>query len=82
MLDFPEEVAKAFEKSDTVKTTEDVRLLSGINKLLLGRNSIQDHLFEPCGYSMNALNAEAYTTIHVAPEVKKSATFNLTYLLS
>ncbi len=71
MLDFPEEVAMAFEKSDTVKNTDDVRLLSGIDKLLLG-SSIQDHLFEPCGYSINALSAQAYITIHVAPEVKKS----------
>ncbi len=82
MLDFPEDVARAFQQSSTVQTTDDVRLLSGINKLLLGRSSIQDHLFEPCGYSINALSAEAYTTIHVAPEVKKSATSNLPYLLS
>ncbi len=80
MLDFPEEVAKAFERSDTVKTTDDVRLFSGIQKLLHG-SSIQDHLFDPCGYSMNALNDQAYTTIHVAPEVRRKAVSTMINLI-
>lgn len=28
--------------------------------------TLQDHLFEPCGYSMNALEGRTYYTIHVS----------------
>jgi len=29
---------------------------------------IQDHVFEPCGYSLNAIRGPEYYTIHVTPE--------------
>jgi len=31
-------------------------------------SQIQEKLFEPCGYSMNGLQGEAYQTIHITPE--------------
>lgn len=40
---------------------------SGIGALLVGA-AIDDYVFEPCGYSMNALDGAAFTTIHVTPE--------------
>ncbi|KAK9821936.1 hypothetical protein WJX81_005453 [Elliptochloris bilobata] len=40
---------------------------SGIGALLLGA-AVDDYVFEPCGYSMNAVDGAAFTTIHVTPE--------------
>ncbi|MCC6137037.1 MAG: hypothetical protein IT287_00260 [Bdellovibrionaceae bacterium] len=34
----------------------------------LVRGVIDDHLFEPCGYSLNAIDGPYYYTIHVTPE--------------
>lgn len=31
-------------------------------------NEICDYEFEPCGYSMNAIEGAAYSTVHVTPE--------------
>lgn len=33
---------------------------------MLPEATLQDHLFEPCGYSMNALEGKSYYTIHVS----------------
>lgn len=30
--------------------------------------TIQEFMFDPCGYSMNALLFDAYYTIHITPE--------------
>jgi S-adenosylmethionine decarboxylase len=48
-------------------TGEDVTRATGIGNLLPG-STVSDHLFEPCGYSMNGLLEKAYWTIHVTPE--------------
>lgn len=40
---------------------------SGISALLPGAQ-IDDFVFDPCGYSMNALRASTFSTIHVTPE--------------
>jgi S-adenosylmethionine decarboxylase len=69
MYDFPADVARCFYASDDVQSTEDVRRLSGIEGLISGPDAmVQDHLFEPCGYSYNAQQGRAYYTMHVAPE--------------
>ena len=47
--------------------SEDATRLSGIDQLVPGA-VIDAHLFEPCGYSCNALIGEAYFTIHITPE--------------
>ena len=47
-----------------IRTAKDVSLRSGIREVL-PKATLHDHLFEPCGYSMNALEGGAYYTIHV-----------------
>lgn len=40
---------------------------SGIRDLLV-KSKIDDFAFEPCGYSMNGLEGDAFNTIHITPE--------------
>uniref|UniRef100_A0A7S0RQX6 adenosylmethionine decarboxylase n=1 Tax=Pyramimonas obovata TaxID=1411642 RepID=A0A7S0RQX6_9CHLO len=40
---------------------------SGIRDLL-AKSKIDDFAFEPCGYSMNGLEGDAFNTIHITPE--------------
>lgn len=35
---------------------------------VLGDDAVDAHAFQPCGYSMNALHRDAYTTVHVTPQ--------------
>lgn len=51
------------ESSSAAVMTED----SGIRKIL-PESEICDFDFDPCGYSMNAIEGEAISTIHVTPE--------------
>jgi S-adenosylmethionine decarboxylase len=48
-----------------------VRQLMQLEKILPGFQ-IDDHLFEPCGYSLNAIRNDDYFTIHVTPEEANS----------
>jgi len=48
-------------------TPAEVRSKLGIDSLIEG-SIVDDFVFEPCGYSMNAMNGESYYTIHVTPE--------------
>ena len=48
-------------------TVESIRELTGVHELLPGFD-IDDHVFQPRGYSLNALNGANYYTIHVTPE--------------
>jgi len=48
---------------DAVGATE----ASGIRDLL-AESEIDDFVFEPCGYSMNGLEGDAFNTIHITPE--------------
>lgn len=53
----------SFRKENTTpenhKSAEVHTLVSGL---------IDDHLFEPCGYSLNAIDGPYYYTLHVTPE--------------
>lgn len=65
MFDLDENVEEHFfsrpgEDSATRMTTA----LSGV----LGDDAVDAHAFQPCGYSMNGLNGDAYTTVHVTPQ--------------
>lgn len=44
-----------------------VRELTGIDGVLPGF-VVDDHLFEPSGYSLNAVDGDLYWTVHVTPE--------------
>lgn len=48
-------------------TGAEVTRQSGIDKLIPGA-SIDENLFEPCGYSCNGLRGSSYMTIHITPE--------------
>eukprot|EP01080_Neovahlkampfia_damariscottae_P012917 gene12917-7428_t len=66
MHDLSEKKMKQFYKDDLL-TSSDVTKMAGIDKLLKG-SKIDDFQFEPCGYSMNGLLDEFYSTIHITPE--------------
>ncbi|WOL12117.1 S-adenosylmethionine decarboxylase proenzyme-like [Canna indica] len=48
-------------------TAEEMTTASGISKIL-PNSQICDFHFDPCGYSMNAIEGAAISTIHVTPE--------------
>ena len=50
---------------------EDVSVTSGISSII-PNSIIDDHMFDPCGYSMNGLKGRYYSTIHVTPETEFS----------
>lgn len=52
-------------------TSKACTLNSGI-RALLPRSEIDDFLFDPCGYSMNALEGQGFANSHVTPEAEFS----------
>jgi len=60
------EVMKQFHHSE--ETAEQVIKRTGINEILLGSEHVDGHVFQPWGFSMNALKDDSYVTIHVTPE--------------
>lgn len=42
-------------------------MATGISSLL-PKAIIDDYVFDPCGYSMNGLEGDAFSTIHITPE--------------
>ena len=66
MFDMALEVSKIFYKSENV-SARDMTVKSGIATLVPGA-TIDDTAFTPCGYSMNAILHDYYSTIHVTPE--------------
>ncbi|OQR86437.1 S-adenosylmethionine decarboxylase proenzyme [Achlya hypogyna] len=67
MQDMSEDAAAAFFKRDNGWDGATMSEKSGIRALAPG--AIMDAFaFEPCGYSMNAIDGPAYSTIHITPE--------------
>ncbi|GLJ52383.1 hypothetical protein SUGI_1114320 [Cryptomeria japonica] len=66
MTQLDRERASLFYKSN-IKSASEMTLNSGIRDILPGSN-ICDFEFDPCGYSMNAIEGDAVSTIHVTPE--------------
>lgn len=56
---------------DGGQTLENVRRLSRLDQIFPGFK-IDDHLFQPCGYSLNAIRGSEYYTVHVTPEEQAS----------
>ncbi|VAH49207.1 unnamed protein product [Triticum turgidum subsp. durum] len=50
-----------------VSCAKEMTKLSGISDII-PEMEVCDFDFEPCGYSMNAINGSAFSTIHVTPE--------------
>ncbi len=67
MTDLNREHSKHFFRDDTYescqKTTDDCGITD-----LFPQFDIDPYVFEPCGYSMNALSGSEYATIHITPE--------------
>jgi len=64
MHDLEPDTAKIFSSGQKI---DKVRQLAQLENILPGFQ-IDDHLFEPCGYSLNAIRNDDYYTIHVTPE--------------
>ena len=61
------QVLESFSNS---KNSRELREKSGVSKIVLGE--IDDHIFEPMGYSLNSIYGEFYFTIHITPEIHGS----------
>lgn len=75
MTDIPRKVAKKFFKSDPNGFSDALTLSEalGIRDLLPRSSIIDEYMFEPCGYSMNALNdGGSKGCMHVTPEEDSS----------
>ncbi|CAK4614219.1 hypothetical protein LEN26_019643 [Aphanomyces euteiches] len=67
MQDMHADVAAHFFKRDNGFDGEKMTEVSGIRGLV--PNAIIDSFaFDPCGYSMNSIENDVYTTIHITPE--------------
>lgn len=66
MFDMSPEVAECFFEKNC-GSAKEMTSRSGIFKLVPGA-TIDEVSFSPCGYSMNAVLHDAYSTIHVTPE--------------
>jgi len=66
MFDFDQGCAQNFYK-ENCPTGRDMTEKSGIISLVPGA-IIDDHAFDPCGYSMNAILFDSYATMHITPE--------------
>lgn len=55
-----------FQKENLPKAGTPVHELTKLDSLVRGQ--IDDHVFDPCGYSLNAIDGPHYYTIHVTPE--------------
>lgn len=70
MYDMPPDVSRLFSKESS---PVDLRGRIGLVEMFPGF-LFDDHLFDPAGYSFNAVMGEFYTTLHVTPQRKGSYT--------
>ena len=67
MFDMAPEVAAIFYQGQNGLSGREMTVKAGIHCLCPGA-TIDEVAFSPCGYSMNAILYDAYSTIHVTPE--------------
>ena len=66
MFDMSQDIAQIFYQANTA-TGKEMTQKAGIHHLCPGAQ-IDEMAFNPCGYSMNAILHDAYSTIHITPE--------------
>jgi S-adenosylmethionine decarboxylase len=66
MYGIPGPIAERFNRSQ-VGSCDRVREITGIDKILDGF-AVDDYLFDPLGYSLNAMKGSDYYTVHVTPQ--------------
>lgn len=67
MTELCQEKAVQFFRSNHFISAQHTSTSSGI-QALLPNASIDDYVFEPCGYSMNGMEGAGFSTIHITPE--------------
>ncbi|GMS98343.1 hypothetical protein PENTCL1PPCAC_20518 [Pristionchus entomophagus] len=69
MTEMPQHVLDLFTREKCVDGP-DCTKKTGIDRIMPAGTAIHEELFDPCGYSMNALvpDSDKYATIHVTPE--------------
>lgn len=70
MSELDPEAMTPFFEPESGEPKQDATKVSGIDTIFEGKRPlIDDHLFSPCGYSMNGLlGNEHYYTIHITPQ--------------
>lgn len=63
------ELAQYFRSA--MQTKSEIRRVLGLEAHFIGFK-FDDHLFEPCGYSLNGIKGDKYLTIHITPQEKSS----------
>ena len=67
MTDLCQTHAKHFVRDETFVSSRATTEASGIAGVFPTMD-VDDYVFEPCGYSMNGLCGDEYSTIHITPE--------------
>lgn len=67
MTELCQQKAVQFFRSNHFISAQHTSTSSGI-QALLPNASIDDYVFEPCGYSMNSMEGAGFSTIHITPE--------------
>jgi len=67
MNDLDPHSMRQFFKVGNQLNAKQITTTSGISEII-PNSIIDEHLFDPCGYSMNGLKDAYYSTIHVTPE--------------
>jgi len=62
------EVMKQFYRTEDFVSSEDVTKKTKIQNFFKDSASVDAHAFEPCGFSLNAIDSDLYYTLHVTPQ--------------
>lgn len=65
MYDLQDETRQLFARTDL--TAQDIRNITGIDRIF-SNFTVDDYVFKPNGYSLNAIRGSDYYTIHVTPQ--------------
>jgi S-adenosylmethionine decarboxylase len=78
MYGIPDEVGRLFGPEQGCDTAS-IRRHTAVDRVIPGF-AVDDHLFQPVGYSLNAIDEDQYWAVHVTPErVSSYASFETNY---